>query len=132
MDKSEAQAVASIVAALAQNSVGTRPEQAGSDDAAMLSQLLLQQSVCQQLQLYLQQTLEFWPQRVASVSHVQQHELVIRCADGSAASRIRFIQNDLLQAVQAYANASADGTMRALLRAVSRVRVVAGCSSAAV
>jgi len=132
MDKSESQAVASIVATLTQNSAGTQPEQPGSDDAAMLRQLLLQQTVCQQLQLYLQQSLEFWPQRVASVSHVQHHDLVIRCADGSAASRIRFMQNDLLQAVQTYANASTDGTTRVLLRAVSRVRVVVASSSAAV
>ncbi|MBU1188933.1 MAG: DUF721 domain-containing protein [Gammaproteobacteria bacterium] len=124
MDKSSNETVASIVAALCQQTARSRQQQAGADDAAMLGQLLSQQAACQQLQTQLQRSVEFWPARTASVSHVQQHELVIRCSDGSTASRLRFIQNDVLLAVQNFASTSSDASVRDTLGAVTRIRVM--------
>lgn len=124
MDKSSNEPVANIVAALCQQTARSRQQQAGADDAAMLGQLLSQQAACQQLQTQLQRSVEFWPARTASVSHVQQHELVIRCSDGSTASRLRFIQNDVLLAVQNFASTSSDASVRDTLGAVTRIRVM--------
>jgi len=123
MDKTRTEAVASIVASLTRSGLRTDQRQADCDDASVLGQLLLQQAACLKLQEHLQQKLEFWPSCAASVSHVQQHELVIRCVDGGAASRVRFMQNDILQLVLAYANASCDAGERSLFHPVSRIRV---------
>lgn len=90
----------------------------------MLGQLLLQQSACQKLQMHLQQSVEFWPATAVRVSHAQQHELVISCADGGAASRVRFVQNEILHAVKVFANNSSDAGARGLLLPVTRIRVV--------
>lgn len=122
MEKTGTEAVASIMVAMTRSGLRAGQQPTELDEISVLGQLLLQQAACQKLQQHLQLTLEFWPPAAASISHVQQHELVIRCSDGSAASRVRFMQNDILQAVQHYANASSVVGVRKLFQPVTRIR----------
>ncbi len=129
MANTSTEPVGSIVAAITRLRQDTDQHQADTGELAMLSRVLLQLAVYQALQQHLQQTLEFWSQTAARVSHVQGHELVIRCADGTAASRVRFLQHELLRAVQDFANTEATDAARILLQPVSRIRVSVRCQN---
>lgn len=123
MTDSDSESVSSIVTALIQRQYNIGRQHSDSNDSATLGQLLSQQDMHARLQQHLLQTLEFWPQSAATVSHVQQQQLVIRCPDGSSASRVRFMQPDIVRAVQAYSDSVSSADERSMLRAVSSIRI---------
>jgi len=123
MTNSDCERVSSIVAALAERQHSTDRQRANADASATLGKLLSQQDMHVKLQQYLLQKLEFWPHTAATVSHLHEHQLVIRCPDGSSASRVRFMQPDILHAVQAYSDSVSSADERSMLRAVSSIRI---------
>ena len=123
MTDSDSESVSSIVTALIQRQYNTGRQYSDSNDSATLGRLLSQQKMHTKLQQHLLQTLEFWPQSAATVSHLHEQQLVIRCPDGSSASRVRFMQPDIVRAVQAYSDRVPSAEERSMLRAVSSIRI---------
>ena len=124
MTDSDSESVSSIVTALIKRQYHTGRQHSGSDDSATLGQLLSQQDMHARLQQHLLQTLEFWPQSAATVSHVHEQRLVIRCPDGSSASRVRFMQPDIVRAVQAYCDSTSSADERSMLQGISSIRIM--------
>lgn len=92
-------------------------------DINSLGRLLLQQAAYEQLQQHLLEHLEFWSHVDASVSHIHNRELVISCSNSASASRVRFMQNDILGQLDGFANKSAAGEISCALRQVNKIRV---------